>query len=442
MNLNFNQLFTPYKFSLASIGGKGISNFSFRELLTFMKPFLTAFFFDSNYGKTQSMQTFMTEHNFSAESMDYVDRLCRLTDGAGVDRYTVFEFIQLINQQALYTIYQPTEPNDTGLFASWVNKIRETGNVKILLNSKVKRLVNDNFGLISSLVLEVHEGSQSVREIEIRGKNFVLAIPPKSMVEILNNSPSINHAFGNLSQISKWSRKTEYINDIGIMFHWDWSLDLPDIYGFTISDWGIAFIKLTDYMKFADSRSTTVLTTCITRMDSRSKRTGKTANQSSRQELLDEVYYQLLSAYPNLPRPTTELISPTVRRQGHEWVDMDTAYVRTPENQFLSSQSPIFSNLLTLGTHNGTSIYEFTSMESATTSALALLHKLHPQSQQRYPIQYMWTVSNIVNRVLCISLIVAVYYYIRWPTNVWNQLKIQVSSGASRVKQFFSSSLS
>lgn len=441
MNLDFDKVFTPYKFSLVSIGGKGLSHFSASELLAFVKPFLTAFILDSNYGKTVSMQTFMTDNNFSFETQDYVDRLCRLTDGAGADRYTLFKFIQLINQQALYKIYQPTEPNDMGLFQSWADQITETGNVQILLNSKVKRLVNNNFGRISSLTLEIHQDSQAVREIEVHAKNFVLAIPPHAMIQILKASPSVSHAFGPLNQVSTWSTNNQYIHDIGLMFHWDRFLDLPDIHGFPASDWGIAFIKLTDYMNFNDSRSHTVITTCITRIDVPSTRTGKTANQSSRDELREEVYYQLLSAYPNLPKPTTEIISPTVRREGNQWVDTDTAYVQTPENKFLPSQSPIFSNLFTLGTHNGTSIYQFTSLESATTSAISLLHELHPESQQRYPIQYMWTLSNLLVRIIYVVIIVIIFFYMIKHTDLWTAIKSQINLGTNQLKQLFSQSL-
>jgi hypothetical protein len=273
MNLNFEDLFTPYKFTISSIGGQGVTNFSFSELISLMTPFMKFFILDSNYGKTISMDSFMKEHHFSPQSYDYVDRLCRLTDGAGADRYTLFQFIQLINQQLLYTIYQPRYPNDSALFKVWKSKIEATGNVKILQGYKVNRLVNRTAGIISGLVA-IKDGN----EFLVQGHNFILAIPPKALVGILQNSRGMESAFGPLNEIQQWSQQTQYIDDIGIAFHWNYVVNLPDIYGFPQSDWGVAFIKLTDYMNLNDSRSQTMITTCTTKNDFPSKRTGKTAN--------------------------------------------------------------------------------------------------------------------------------------------------------------------
>jgi len=40
----------------------------------------------------------LKNNNFSLKAFDYFDRLCRLTDGAASERYTLYEFLQLINQ--------------------------------------------------------------------------------------------------------------------------------------------------------------------------------------------------------------------------------------------------------------------------------------------------------------------------------------------------------
>ena len=61
--------------------------------------------FDYNYGMDTSMFEFMIKNNFKKDSIDMIDRLCRLTDGASSQNYTLHEFLQLFNQQALYTIY-------------------------------------------------------------------------------------------------------------------------------------------------------------------------------------------------------------------------------------------------------------------------------------------------------------------------------------------------
>ena len=63
------------------------------------------FIFDPSYSRETTLTEYMNLHNFSEESRDYIDRLCRLTDGAGIKRYTLYEFFQLINQNIFYNIY-------------------------------------------------------------------------------------------------------------------------------------------------------------------------------------------------------------------------------------------------------------------------------------------------------------------------------------------------
>jgi hypothetical protein len=86
----------------------------------------------------------MIENNFSKETIDYVDRLCRLTDGAGSERYTLYEFLQLINQQSLYSLYQPRLPNNILLFKIFENALNQNNNVDILLNTTVTKIYNQN----------------------------------------------------------------------------------------------------------------------------------------------------------------------------------------------------------------------------------------------------------------------------------------------------------
>ncbi len=427
MRLDFHELFTPYKFSIANIGGKGIRNFSLREMgllaVSFMK-----LMFDPTYGTTLSMEKYMNQHEFNDESRDYVDRLCRLTDGAGADRYTLFQFLQLINQQALYTIYQPQQPNDRNLFQLWEQRLLSTGRVKILSNTYVQQLITYNNRIRAIRV----RSPQFPTGIEINGKNFILAIPPEPLVKLLSQSPETINAFGSMDQLDRWSQQNQYIQDIPIIFHWDHQFKLNDIHGFPTSDWNIAFINLSDYMDFHDPRSKIVMTVCITTTDVVSKVTGKTANQSNEQELINEVFRQLREPFPNLPKPTVVLLSPTVRKIKGRWIDMDTAYVRTNNNQILEPQSPVFSNLYSLGTHNGTSFYNFTSLESAVSSALSLTHKLVPESTHLYPFQKMWTMRDLLCYLTLLVIVGIIIYYLTSYTQVFQPLLTQWQQSSLR----------
>ena len=119
LGTSFNQIFSKYDFQISTIGGKSISNFSIREIIIIIFNFINI----NGINKKQSLLEFTTENNFSKIAVEYMDRLCRLTDGAGIDRYTTYEFIQIINQNALNSIYLPKLPNDIGLFKIWKKKI-------------------------------------------------------------------------------------------------------------------------------------------------------------------------------------------------------------------------------------------------------------------------------------------------------------------------------
>jgi UDP-galactopyranose mutase len=101
MGINFYDIFTEYNFSISTIGGKSLSNLKFREIFLLSLQFLI----NSSKNKNVSMDEFMTKHNFSSNSRDYINRLCLLTDGASSDKYTLFEFLELANQQLLYKLF-------------------------------------------------------------------------------------------------------------------------------------------------------------------------------------------------------------------------------------------------------------------------------------------------------------------------------------------------
>ena len=153
IDLDFDQLFTPYKFTISSIGGQTIyrtlsGRERFRLFLEFGK-----LMFNPSHGSGTTMADFM-RNRFSDRSKELVDRVCRLTDGGGADKFSLNEFLELFNQQAFYSLYQPRAPNDVGLMRLWRDALERTGKVTFLLNSKVQALGYDkNTNSITNLVL-------------------------------------------------------------------------------------------------------------------------------------------------------------------------------------------------------------------------------------------------------------------------------------------------
>ena len=63
MNINFEDLFTIYKFKISNIDNKNVLNLNFNEILVLLIAFFKLII-NNNYGKTISMKDFMKENNF------------------------------------------------------------------------------------------------------------------------------------------------------------------------------------------------------------------------------------------------------------------------------------------------------------------------------------------------------------------------------------------
>jgi hypothetical protein len=409
MDLKFNDLFTEYNFDLSNIGNKTKYDLSKYELICFTLALLKLSFVE-NYGKNKSIKTFMDENSFSEESKEYIDRVCRLTDGATSDKYTLFQFLQLANQQVLYKLYQPKLPNDRGLIKLWSEKLLSNRNIDILLNHDVIKLNKSNNIIVSVDIKDII----SLNNYKLNGKNFIFTTPPKPMINLLKKSNGCENAFGEIKLFEKWGLQNSYFDYIPITLHWNNKIKLPKIQGFPSSDWGLAFIVLSNYMEFKDNielkNSKTVISTCITFPENISKKIKKTAHQCTMQEIYDEVLVQLRIVYPDLPMPDRMIVSPQVYRNENskKWVNIDTAYVSTNENTIIPNESSLFKNLYNCGAHNGNSNYYFTSIETAVSNAQFLSNKLEPSL--KLTLKHTNQISNFI---YFSSLILIVLIYIK-----------------------------
>lgn len=410
MNVNFEKLFKPYNFTISNIGNYTIKNFTTSELKSLIYHYLVLLV-KPNHGKDTSMKKFMETNMFTEKTKDYIDRLCRLTDGASSDKYTLNKFFQLFNQQILYTIYQPSKPNDTGLFKYWNDKLKETNNIDFMLESQVLSLNGKTKENVECVTLKYMN-----KIYNVRAKKIVMCIPPKPLEKILSNSDIYKDSFGIFTEFKNWVNKSTYANYIPVIFHWKNSdeinkINLANVWGFPKTEWGIAFIVLSNYMNFEDDRSKLVISTCITKTDTVSSFTGKTANQSNEDELKSEVFRQLKISFPNLPEPTYSIINPNVKVENDKWIEQDTAFIETYENKPLSAYSKITSNLYQVGTQNGKSKYEFTSLESAITNAIVFANEVELETKKIIKKRNMIEINDVI-RFFILILIVVVFLFL------------------------------
>jgi len=403
MGYKFEDLFTKYDFGITTIGGETIfSTLHFNELFYLMLEFLKLVIFE-NHGRYTILEDYLKHNNFSNKSIDMIDRICKLTDGGGADKFTLNEFLQLFNQQFFYTLYQPKTPNDKGLFKIWKQYL-ESKNVDFILDCNIKDIIR-SYDRIESIIISHNNQTRS-----IVGENIILAIPPKNLYDFINKY-NIRHDWGDLLSFSK---DTAYIDYISVTFHWDKPLTLPKVYGFPRSSWGVAFVVLSNYMTFDESSSKTVISASVSICDVISPNNKKTANECNVSELMYEMYLQLKESFGgNLPQPTVSILSPGVKYDeiNKQWISLDTAFITSSLQRYLPFHNNETKNLYNLGTHNGKSLYKFTSLESAVSNSVFLCKKLYPEFDS-ITVKKLYSLTDCINLIILVIIIYFLYFQI------------------------------
>lgn len=374
MGLQFDDYFTDYKFTMTpgempKMPVKDWFYLAWHHFVFTLSP--------GRYKSLSMNDVFKEKLNDS--TMDYLDRICRLTDGAGSDTYTAFEFFQLSNQNILYKIKQPRVANDQP--GGWVHavedKLHRMG-VRFVLNAEV------------STVDEKHQCvwiAENNLKLEY-SKQVLLCVPPQPLKALWSKV--------DVSQIKN------YETYIPITFHWNRTdLTVPRIWGQGHGDWNIAYIVLSDYIK----NEGTVISTCISRLNTPGS-TGKTANQTlSKAELIQETRAQLAFLLDSLPEPDKVIVSEGVYYANGQWLTRDTAFMAS------KTQATIPQNLgktiVSLGTHNGKNSYSFTSLEAA------LENVLHWKTDHGLRVRRRWTIRKVLVRLLLVLIVVYIALRLR-----------------------------
>lgn len=510
MNISFYDLFTEYKFSHGSMSQEVLSKLTPWEVFKLAIEYVKLVF-DPAYALFTTVADFLEINEFSKVSKDVIGKICHLTDGAGPERFTMNQLLHGFDHHVFYKFMQPKLPNDKGLFPLWQDRLLRTGKVDIWLNSDVKSLLTDDCGGITGLDLiisqdENQNGNQNTsydasydgKLLQVNAKNVILAIPPEHALRIsglnkwttvgrvFSSNPALNKSPGCISlapdnmnntsndnlpirqivdtnkistiNIAEFGNLAKYDYYIPIVFHYPYSkecLNLPLVWGFPTTDWGVITIVLSDYMDFNDPRSKTVITSCISLTDRPSSFTGLTANQTSdRTALMKEVYRQANIVYKNtLPEPffglsdvmkvlpasylgssnksnirvETEkaqincqllqkgimLISPGVSysEKQHIWKNSDSSFINTPKAGHLPNwENAAIPGLFWVGSLNGQSYYNFSSMESAVSNAIAFY--LSRYDNPKYKVRSIVNFSTVLRVILFIILLIVVFKYI------------------------------
>ena len=375
--------FAPYKFAITGGGlkdqestmGQAMHIFTLSELVKIFIHYLRCTVNPGYYRSRSVDQIFCS---FSDKSLRYLDKICRLTDGAGINRYTAYEFLQLINQNIFYQILEPTTPNDYG----WVAKLVKSLEIKGVTFRTSTALLGIRKQL-NQYILHTNSGI-------IRCKNVVFTTPTNVL----------EHFFIKFNGIvlKNYNRSSLYETYIPFTLHWDKKIILKDIWGQGIGPWNIAWVVMSDYMNLDGS----LISCCISRLDIAGYN-GKTANQCSLAELKKEALVQL-GPLLEKHKPDHFVMSPQVEYRQGVWTNRDTAYMLTPDSNIKFPFKMDGENIYSVGTHNGCSTYDFTTAESAVQNALMWANLYLPNHFQS--ILVAWTLNQIILCCIIVSIII------------------------------------
>ena len=382
MGAEFDDLFVKYNFSTATMMLEAVRVLSLREIATLFWSFMTL----NDSFKEVTLLEYLSSHDFSKASIDILDRIGRLTDGGSADTYTLFSFLQILNQNFLYGIYQPRVPNDVGLFRIWEAALVKRG-VVIAKNAVIDEfIVNADAAAVTGVVVRdarMNANGNPAKPVLCGCNKIIMACPPQEVQRILNAHPELGAAFG--PEFDRFQHETQYLPYISVIFHWRIVLKIPKIWGYPRTAWGVGNIVLSDYMDFNDPRSRTVISTVITMPDAPSDNAHMKVSANDigdKRGVMNEVFRQLKQIYPDLPDPDYQFLTQSAYdADQRRWVPFNHAFMTTTHG-YVPNRSVLYENLYNCGVQNGNSSYSFTSIESSVANAAHLVTELQPELKE------------------------------------------------------------
>lgn len=348
LGMDFNKLFVQLK--CKDRISVFLKQLNISEIYSFIKVFITL----NNSHKQITVKEWLDKNSFRENIVNEIDYICRTVDGAGIDRFVLYNFIQIINYGFFYKVFQPNKPNDKGFIKKWESKLKKN-KVKIIKNAIITKI-----NIVGKNIYSVFGNN-----IEYKADRYIMAIPPEQIAQLLNNNT-----------FTKWSSLTNYYETLSITFHWNKKnvfIENCD-YLYNNNKYGIIFIVLSDYMKFDG----TVISTIISRY-----------NKNKSIEQYKEIIYSFLKSFNNnLPIYDNAIVAP-----------YDTSFITTKYG-YIPNET-IYSNLYNCGTHNGNSDYPLTTIETAITNAIFLSNKF---TKKKYTIYRIFTLYQLI--LTCILLLI------------------------------------
>ncbi len=165
---------------------------------------------------------------------------------------------------------------DQGFVKTWQDWLLKSEMVNITLQGKLTRINAQSNEIIVNDKVTYKYGT------------LILALNPYIIYSI---SPEL---FPSITP--QYASRTRYMTYLTITFWWEQKLPLPSLQGFSYTDWGLAFVVVSDY--YENIKDKTMIILALTILDVPSKVLQLNANEIQDEHIIkQEAYRQLAETY-------------------------------------------------------------------------------------------------------------------------------------------------
>ena len=184
---------------------------------------------------------------------------------------------------------------------------------------------------------------------EIHSDKVIMCCQSNGICNILKNSNvSVKNNWMNYEKMEHWCKET-YYSGFGFQLHFNETIDFPRQWCWSCEgDWNVIILPVSKWSSTIskDNKVKTVWSCCVINMNSKSNRIGKTLNECSIEEALEECVYQINNAHkiPNVYKVT---LSDELEHIDGRWMSKNTGFTKGKHN-YLSMKGNL-DNLFALG---------------------------------------------------------------------------------------------
>jgi hypothetical protein len=296
--------------------------FHFLDYFIFLYSTIKYKFVDENI----TVQEWMTKSQLSHSARKGITILsiliCDRPDKTNINDFFGTVSATLLGSVSATLPKQMKEPNK---WHELIEKHLMSKNVTIMKNTKVDGIREDSLGFI----ITTKDTKYGYQGRKVCDKVF-LCTQSNGIYPILKNSShTIQNNWMPIEKMKTWSENTFY-SGFGFQLHFDKAVKHKKEWCWSCKgDWTVIILPVSNWLKkySNDPDIKTVWSCCIVDMDTKSKRINKTANECTRDEVIDECFFQMNEKY-KIPSPKIITTSSGLQKLNNQWVSKNTGYTK------------------------------------------------------------------------------------------------------------------